>query len=212
MNLTTLTTRVRRSLAEAGSGLNNDTQIQSEINRSARTLASELGLFKKQGNVDVVAGVATVPADLLSIIAVTDGARRTNLYPVDATMMNSDALPYTGGPAESYSFDEAWGRTLNIYPPTASLTATLIYRSAPPAMVAGTDEAWGGAYSDYHDLIALHAAHQLYGGRGASAARDPVWLQRYAQRLDEFKGTLALKALSNPGMTLRPGPRRRTRW
>lgn len=211
MNLAELTRRTRKHLAEAGGAVHNDTDIQAELNRSARTLAGTLSLFKARTNIIATNGRANVPDDLLSIINVTNPARRVTLEPVDAASMASDPNIYpTGGTAWGYSFDPAWGRALNIYPPRSE-TLSIVYRAAPPAMEDATSTPWGGAYEDWHDLIALHAAQSLSGLTGASGAKEPIWLQRLALRLEEFRDHLALQALDTPPTRIAAywGPRRR---
>lgn len=209
MNLTDLTRRVRRHLAEAGAGVHQDADIQAELNRSARTLAAENALFKGVAAAVATDGMAPLPADLLSVVSVTAAPSGYALAPVDLTAAMNSNLPQAGA-VTGYAFDEAWGRKLYVFPAGAA-TLNVVYRRAPAPMTQPGDEAWGGAYEAYHDLIALHAAHQLAGQTGSSAAKDAVWLQRFAQRREEFRAHLALQALDTPPMRVMSGPRRRRR-
>ena len=206
MNRDELTRQVRRHLAEAGTGAHRDDKdIWPELNRAAKNYADENGLFMGTTTLNVVNGSVTVPADLVSLVDVIHTAQNVTLHAVDRRAA-ADFGPY--GFPRAYSFDEAYGRTLNVYPSmTGSVTVT--YRRSPPDMTEGTSEAWEGAYEPYHDLIALKAAHQLQGQTGVSAAKDAIWIQRLQQREQEFKNYLARKALDNPPMRLRTGPRRR---
>lgn len=209
MNRDELTRQVRRHLAEIGTGAHKDDKdIWPELNRAARNYADENGLFMGRATLDVKDGEAAVPDDLLSVVDVIYPTHNTTLHAIDPRAA-ADFAPY--GFPRAYSFDEAWGRKLHVYP-TLTGSVTVTYRRSPAEMTEATSEPWEGAHAPYHDLIALKAAHMLQGQTGVSAAKDAIWIQRLAAREQEFKNYLARKALDNPPMRMRTGPARHRRY
>lgn len=196
MNLTDLTRRVRRHLAEAGSGAHNDPDIQAQIRRSARDLARTHHLFKAVATLSVEAdGNLALPADLAALATVSN--RNGGLPLITPTQFASypgvwtEPAYYWGEEFDTNGKILIYGRALGPF--------VVTYYKYPPDPTADVD-AWGGKYPEYHDLIGLHAAHQLQGQTGASAAKDAVWMQRLEQRKDEFRQYLATARLGSARM------------
>lgn len=204
MNLTDLTRRVRKHLAEAGTGAHNDTDIQEQVRRSARDLARTYHLFKSVATLNVEAdGNVTAPDDMAGIVDIR-AAHGWDLTLV--TPMQFASFPGTWtDPAYYWGEEYDTGGKILIYGRALSPFVVTYYRY-PPDPAADRD-AWGGKYPEYHDLIALHAAHQLQGLTGVSAAKDMTWLQRFEQRKDEFRAYLATARLGNTRMQFTPTTR-----
>lgn len=213
MNLTDLTRRARKHLAEAGQATFSDADITAELNRSQRALAAETGLLRGVATVTADAnGLATLLTTLLSVVSVYNAARRYYLNPVQPEAL---ADWRGGGQPQWYTYDPAYGvSTLQVWP-ASSIDVNVVYRHAGTPMATGTDLPWGGSFETFHDLIALHAAYMLGGLNGPSAAKDTVFAQRFAARMDEFKSARALQVLNTPSMVMRApmSPRRfRNGW
>lgn len=216
MNLGELLTRTRKHLAEAGSGLHNDADITAQLNRSARSIAAERALLKRRETITTnEAGGVALPADAVAVTEVYSAQYRTHLMAINAAdaPYEGDTVQYGHAPLY-YSFDPAWGAAAQVYPARPGVALNVSLLTAGLRMTSLTDVPWNGAYEDYHDVIALHAAHLLSGMGGPSAARDAVWMQRYQNRMEEFKAAIAMLQLDQPPMRIvgvAPGPRRRWR-
>lgn len=196
-----LVLRVRRHLAEAGSGAHNDNAIQDAVKRSARDLARQYHLFKGVATLTPTDGRAALPADFAGVETVRAGGVTLPLHtPAEVAARTPWTLPaYYWG--EEYETDGA----LLLYGPVPGPVVLTYHRV--PADPTQSREAWGGKYEEYHDLIALHAAHSLQGQTGASAAKDGIWLQRLEQRKDEFRAYLASARLGTTRMQFTPRTR-----
>lgn len=215
MNLQELRTRTRKHLAEAGSGLHADPDIDSQLNRSARSIAAERALLKRRATITTDEdGVMLLPTDAVAVTEVYSAQHRTHLMAINPADAPMEGTGISYGPAPLYySHDPAWGAAGQVYPPRV-VTLTVNLLTGGLKMSELTDEPWNGAYEDYHDVIALHAAHMLSGQGGPSAAREAIYLQRYQSRMDEFKSAIAMQQLDQPALRIAgvaPGPRRRWR-
>lgn len=184
---------VRRLLAEAGTAKYDDTAINTQVSNSARSLAGQHGLIQQEvtGTTDVQGRLA-IPG----LVNVTGRAWRGNAgYQLDvipyAQQYDLDARgPAATGAPRALIVDESvlGPGVVGVWPsPGAGVSVTLMAFVDGGALTADADIPWGGRYDTYHDVIALHAAHQLASWGGASAAREPVWMQRYQMRMDELR-------------------------
>ena len=215
MNLTELTKRARKYLSEAGNGLLDDMTIQAQVLSSGTDLARQWALFKAIGTGVATAGRMTPPSDFLGFTG-SPQLNRINLQFADpAQLMSQDPGAYTataraGTPRYYYWGTEYFtGGDVLLYPAGGgTLTFTYNRRPADPS---ASVQAWGGAHPEYHDLIALHAAQQLLAHGGATAAKEPIWLQRLEQRKDEFRAYLSTERRHRPTPRV-TGPAWRQRW
>ena len=215
MNLTELTRRARKYLAEAGNGLLDDPTIQAQVLSSASDLARQWALFKAVGSGTASAGRFTPPADFLGFVQEPKLNRIDLQFADPAQLLDQDLGAYTanarGGTPRYYYWgtEYATGGDVLLWPAGGgTLTFTYNRRPADPA---ANVQAWGGAHPEYHDLIALHAAQQLLAFGGATAAKEPVWLQRFDQRKDEFRAYLSTERRHRPTPRV-TGPAWRQRW
>lgn len=206
MNRAELRSNLRRHLSEAGGAIHDDTRMNAELNRSARNLAAERALLKRQVQLSTVDGAAALPADAVGVLRVYHNTGRYDLRPIqpDHTPMPGEAAGYR---PEWFSYDPTWGAGLSIYP-ARSVALTVNILSGGDLMDDDTDQPWNGAHEGYHDLVALHAAYMLSGQSGPGAAREPVWYQRYMQRMDEFRAAIAMQRITTRPMRL-GAPQRR---
>lgn len=221
MNRQQLSRMTRRMLAEAGNSQHDEAlDILPQLERSQRSLAREYSLFRSVTSVALSPGAYhfTPPAGMTGIALppriAASGSTLTYMDPSRALLRDVNAytsLSQTGLPLAYY-----WGGDFTTPVPgdvylwpavgTSAITLTLSAFMAPTALTADNTEAWNGIEPDFHDLIALHAAHQLYGQSGANAAKNPVFLQRFQQRLEEFAGYRAAAQIDNPPLRLSAGP------
>lgn len=190
MNLTDLARLTRRHLAEAGTGVYNDGDIDAQLVRSARDLAKQFRLFHRTAALAPDAqGYITLPADFLGLASIHDdnGEVSELTLPTRPTTYGHTGWTYDPADLDHQNRVQIHGLTRGVL--------SVRYYAAPPAPDSST-EAWAGRYSEYHDLIALHAAHQLSGGNGPSAARESVWLERLNQRLGELRASLTTERLT----------------
>ena len=188
MNLSELARQVRRHLAEAGTGVYNDDDVTAQVQRSARDLAKQHRLFYRTAALTPDAqGYAALPADFAGLKQVLSSGQQ--LAELRGT---HNVYGYSGWSMDPADLDSVGKIRIH---GTVRGPVALEYWAYPPEL-SGNAEAWNGLYSEYHDLIALHAAHQLSGGSGPSAAKEAIWLQRYQQRLDEFKSALVTERLN----------------
>lgn len=213
-----LANRVRRHLAESGNGNYSADDITSQLNRSARSLAAERALLKRRVTVTTDEdGVFLLPTDAVTVTEVYSNQHRQHLTAINpADAPHSGETTTYGSYPTYYSFDPAWGANGQVYPArVVTLDVNLLTAGLP--MTLDTDVPWNGAYEEYQDVIALHAAHILSGLNGPSAAKETVYLQRYAARMEEFRAAIAMQQLDQPAMRIAgvaPGPRHRWggRW
>jgi len=109
-----------------------------------------------------------------------------------------------------------WGKAYDFggdvvfWPQGSGGPLTFAYHRIPPDPTSAV-EAWSGQYSEYHDLIAMHAAFHLMPQGGPTAAGSGVFMQRFEQRRDEFRAALSSQSRGRPTPRA-TGPNWRTRW
>lgn len=211
MNLQQLRKQVRQHLAEAGSGQYQDDTLNSQISRSSRSIAGELGLILSIVDVASVGASLTLPAGVVNVVSAALPNNRGHLMLASAAdALNEDARAITGllsGTPRMLIVDEAtFGPgTARLYPvPADGETITIQAFLDGGDLVSDSDIPWGGRYDAYHDVIAYHAAHHLITRTGRSGSNDPTWFQRYQDRLENLRdrgsaGSLTLTPrLQNP--------------
>lgn len=217
MNRLELRGKLRRYLAESGSAQFTDTDLNSELTRSARKLAGQLGLIQKEltGTTDAD-GRAAFP-ELVNVIgAVRIGGRQAHLNSMgyaDVYTYDTRGWSATGTPRALIVDEGALGAgVVALWPnPGAGQTLSLYAYTDGGSLTDDTSIPWGGRYDTYHDVIAYHAAHALSANRGASGAAEPTWWQRYQLSLEELRDRGSLGSVST---TARMGSAlgRRTTW
>lgn len=218
MNRAELRRAVRRYLQEAGSAKYDDTLLNTELDRSARSLAGQLGLV--QSDVEAVtddAGRAVVPG-LVNVVRVLTLNGRP--HPVSligySDVYDRDARGWsaTGAPQALVVDEGGLGRgVVALWPNPGAGTSVrvLAFTDGGPLSTDDTP-AWGGRYETHHDVIAYHAAHALMASNGTRAASDPAWWQRYQLRLEELRDLGSAGTLTRTTRMGSAMPRRNTRW
>ena len=220
MNRQQLVRMTRRMLAEAGNSQHDETlDVIPQVERSQRDLARQFSLFRSVTGAVLAPGTFhfTPPAGMTGMAAPPRlaGSNQSLQYRDPGRALVYDVGAYTAASQTSTPQTFYWGSDfalpvqgdVYLWPAVgpAALAVTLNVFMAPAALSGDTVEAWNGAEPDYHDLIAAHAAHQLYGASGANAAKNPVFLQRFQQRLDEFASYRAASQIDNPPFQITNG-------
>lgn len=191
MNLGQLRSYLRRFLAEAGTARYDDALMNTELNRSARSLAGQLGLIQQAVTATTdVDGRAVVPGLVNVIGAARTGTGQAQLpiHSAGDVLRDPQGWSATGVP-RALIVDEGYlgAGVVALWPVAAAATVTLLAFVDGGEMTADASIPWGGRYELYHDVIAYHAAHALMAHGGSGAAKDPSWWQRYQLRLDELR-------------------------
>ena len=205
-----LALRVRKHLAEDSVTQYTDVDVIDGINRAASTLAQSLALFRRTWRTNTVIGTwsMTPPPEWSGYgygIAKCDSQQleRLDVGPARATGRNAYTLSAVQGRPYAWTWDEEGqegtpGAVLLFPTPDLIYPLDIPYLAVPLPMTLDTDIPWFGIFGEYHDVIALEAAHKLYGLQGAEAAKVTVFAQRRDERLMQFQTALSRNRNDGP--------------
>ena len=199
MNRSDLRLQLRRHLAEASTDLFDDTLLNTKLERAQIDLAGRYALLQKPVALAFSGPFLALPADFIHLgedKPKVDGYELNRIDLNDLMMRDPLALSAgsrTGVPT-SFVYEESLSlngsaNTLGLWPAGAG-TLSFTYAAKPASLFSDADSPWNGKYDSFHELIAMHAANNMQGEQGSSAAANTVFYSIFMRRKEEFSDYL----------------------